>query len=515
MPGQNFTTEFKVGLFTLLALAVVAITTITLEGNPFAAKAVPFYTDLENVGGVGPKTQVRTSGVPIGEVTHIKIKDSGARVFFEIDGEIRVTKGTYIELRSRGILGDVYLEIVRTDAVADAEEIEPGGLIPKIKEMDDLNALMGSLGSIAKDIKTVSNTLKNVLGNEDGQSSLENILSNIEDITAETKGFITAEGERAGQLLASLKEASDRVNSILERNDARVDELIIAARDATQDVRDFAAQLRRITGGENEERFDRIIAAVDLSMENLQLASEKVQLIVDKVERGEGTIGQLVAKDDTANDIRQTLKEVQEVLKPATKLQIAVDYKGEVRSNKSLGQFGNHFNFLMRTRPDKFYLLGITDSTKSERIVRRSTQPDTEVSGATQEEEEVLRDKGAIRFNAQFSKRFDFLGVRFGLFESSAGVASDMYLWRDRIIASVEAFNFGDDPNSNLREDTAGIVRLKTYANIFITPNVYFTGGADNILREPGPLGFFGLGLRFTDNDIKSVFGAAALGSSF
>jgi phospholipid/cholesterol/gamma-HCH transport system substrate-binding protein len=458
---------------------------------------------------------VRTSGVPVGEVTHIEILGMGARVHFEIAGDIRIIQGSYIELRSRGILGDAYLEIVREQGDEKAKVIPPGGLIPKVKEMDDLNALMSSIGSIAKDIKTVSNTLKNVLGNEEGQNSLKNIVDNIETITDETREFVISESKHISSLVASMKAASDRIGAILERNDARVDELMIAATDAGHDLRFFAAELKQLVAGENRDRLNRILASVDVSMENLRLASDKVQLIVDKVQRGEGTIGQLVAKDDTANDLRQTLKEVQEVLRPATKLQIAVDYKGEVRSKDNLGRFGNHFNLLFSTRPDRHYLLGVSDSPASEKIVRRSQRTDPDNPNIQIEDSEVIRDKPQIRFNAQFAKRFNFFGVRFGLFESSAGVASDVYLFKNRLTASVEAFNFGDNPESSLREDTNGYVRLKSYANLFITPNVYLTGGADNMLREPGPLGFVGMGLRFTDDDIKSLFGAAAISSAF
>jgi phospholipid/cholesterol/gamma-HCH transport system substrate-binding protein len=511
----SFSTEFKVGIFTLAAVLVVAVIAFTLEGNPFGKSSKAYYTDLENVGGVGQKTQVRTSGVPIGEVTHIEIQDSGARVHFQIGGDLQIFEGSYIELRSRGILGDVYLEIVREKGVTAGKPIPPGGLIPKVKEMDDLNALMSSIGSIAKDIKSVSNTLRNVLGNEEGENSLQNIIKNIEAITSDTKTFVKNESVQVSNFIASLKVASDRINDILERNDARVDELMVAATDTTRDLKDFAQQLRSLVTGDNKDRFNRIIAAVDVSMENLRIASDKVQLIVDKVQRGEGTIGQLVSKDDAANDLRQTLKEVQEVLRPATKLEIAIDYKGEVRSNDTLGRFGNHINFLFSTRPDRFYLLGVTDSRSSEKMVRRSTRPDPNNPNATIEDTETFRDKPQIRFNAQFSKRFNVFGVRFGLFESSAGVASDLYLFNNRLSASVEAFNFGDNPDSALRANTQGFVRLKSYANLFLTPNVYLTGGADNMLRDPGPFGFVGLGLRFTDNDIKSLFGAAAISSAF
>lgn len=515
MQGGKFTTEFKVGIFTLITFVVIGVIAFTLEGNPFGNNTISYYTDLENVGGVGPRTQVRTNGVPVGEVTNIEILDDGARVHLEVAEDLQILKGSYIELRSRGILGDVYLEIVRVKDQNSQDVIPVGGLIPKAKEVDDLNALMSSIGSIAKDIKTVSHTLKNVIGNEEGQSSLKNILSNIEEITSSTKEFVRTETQSVATLISNLNDASDRINSILERNDARIDELMVAAMDATEDVRAFAAELSQLVSGENQDRFARIVASVDASMEDLRIASSKVQLIVDKVERGEGTIGQLVTKDDTANDIRQTLKEVQEVLRPATKLEIAVDYKGEVRSSEDNGRFGNQFNFLFSTRPDRFYLLGLSDSAASEEIVRKTVRTDPNNPDIRQEESEIIRDKPKIRFNAQFAKRFSFFGVRFGLFESSAGVASDVYLFGDRLSATLEAFNFGDDPDSALRADTKGFARVKSYANVFLTPNVYLTGGADNILRESGPYGFLGLGLRFTDNDIKSLFGAAALSSAF
>ena len=160
MSVNQYSSEFKVGLFTLLAFVVIGLIAFTLEGNPFASRRKTYYTELENVGGVGAKTQVRTSGVPVGEVTDIKIQENGARVYFSVSGDLAIPQGSYIEMRSRGILGDVYLEIVRQSSGPNAPEIEPGGLIPKVKEMDDLNALMTSIGSIAKDIKTVSNTLK-------------------------------------------------------------------------------------------------------------------------------------------------------------------------------------------------------------------------------------------------------------------------------------------------------------------------------------------------------------------
>ncbi|MCA2960827.1 MAG: MCE family protein [Silvanigrellales bacterium] len=510
MLTRSVSTELKVGLFAVAGFGILGTLIVTLEGNPFSSRAIDFYTVLDNVGGVGQRTQVRTSGVQVGEVTSIDILPKGARVNFKISSKVGIPKGSFIELRSKGILGDVYLEVVRAEG--SEENLRPGEMIPKMKELNDMSALMASMGSIATDIKTVSSTLSKVLGSEGGKNSLQNILANIEAITADTRNVISTEKENVARIIANLRESTERVNAMLERNDGRIDEVIASVQSSMSDVKAFTSELKTMVTGPNKGRMENIIASIDDSMLNIRQASSKVQLIVDKVEKGEGTLGQLVSKDDTANDIRSTLKSIKDVLAPATKLQVEVDYKGEVRSkeNVALGRYGNHFNVRLSTRPDRYYLLGISDSPAARKRVITTSSPNAD--GGTTTVERTPEDRGRLRFNAQFAKRYEAVGVRFGLFESYAGVAGDLYLFGDRVATAVEVFNFGDDQFEGT-DSTKGFARVKAYSNVFVTPNFYVTGGADNIGRTPRPVAFVGAGLRFTDEDLKAVIGAASLSS--
>jgi phospholipid/cholesterol/gamma-HCH transport system substrate-binding protein len=512
-------TELKVGIFTVVGLTVLCALILVLEGNPFSSKLIKYHTIVDNVGGVGQRTQVRTSGVQVGEVSEIEILPDGAKVNFKIGADVVIPEGSFIELKSRGILGDVYLEIVRNQA--SKVPIKPDSLVPKMKEFNDMNSLMTSMGSIATDIKQVSSTLSQVFGTEDGKSSLKNILANVENITKETRELMIAERKNISRIISGIVETTDRLNAVLERNDSRVDSIMKDVSLAAADARLFTAELKSMVGGSNKGRLENILASIDTSMVNIKLASAKVQNIVDKVEKGEGTVGQLLSKDDTANELKNTLKTVQDILKPAAKLKVEVDYKGEMRStgganvsaNGNIGKYGNHFNVRLSTRPDKYYILGISDSPNSRTITNIRT---TEVNQATNETvvrevKEVPEDRQRLRFNAQFAKRFDPIAVRFGLFESYAGIASDVFLFKDKLSASVEIFNFGDDTYTG-PGSTKGFARVKAYSNLFLTPNIYVTGGADNIARSVKPLGFFGAGLRFTDDDLKAIAGAAALG---
>jgi phospholipid/cholesterol/gamma-HCH transport system substrate-binding protein len=510
---RTVTTELKVGLFTVVALTAIGALVLTLEGNPFASRAQKFNTVLQNVGGVGPRTQVRTSGVQVGEVESIDILPKGAKVNFRVNGSIKIPKGSYIELRSRGILGDVYLEIVRNEE--SKEELESGAQIPQMKEFNDMGTLMSSLGSIAQDLQNVSRTLAKVFGTGDGQSTLQSIVSNVEKITADARDLVSNQKDNIALTLEALRESMSKVNALLGKHDGRIDDIMLAVADASKDMKIFSAELRKIMTGENKNRVENIIAALDDSMQSVRQATSKVQLIVDKVEKGEGTLGQLVSRDDTANELKTTLKSVQELLKPAAKLRVEVDYKGELRladKTQYVGETGNHFNLRLATRPDRYYLLGVSDSPQGRNIseVRRTVTKDSLGAEVTREETVSSEDRSRIKYNVQFAKRFDNVGVRFGLFESYAGVAGDLYLFSDRFSTSVEVFQFGEDP-SQAENRSKGKARIKGYANLFVTPNIYFTGGADNIGRSPKPIQFIGAGLRFSDDDLKAVIGAAAL----
>ena len=56
-----------------------------------------------------------------------------------------------------------------------------------------------------------------------------------------------------------------------------------------------------------------------------------------------------------------------------------------------------------------------------------------------------------------------------------------------------------------------GFVRLKAYANIFVTKNIFVTVVVDEIIRSKVPLPFLGAGISFSDQDIKAVIGTAAV----
>ena len=481
-------TEFKVGLFTLVALSTLVYMFFVLSPDSFeSGKRNNYYTILSDAAGIIPKTHVKTNGVIIGKVKDVRLDVNMTRIDMEIDMNVKIPVGSHIEVRTRGLLGDVFLEIVRPEDTG--QYIPKGGMIPKAEGTTDMQAVLALAGSIGRDVKKITGVLADVVGSDEGKKSIGEILENFHDGTVDLKKTLAA-------LRGAVGDHPEDVKNIVAN------------------IKEFTQGLREVMNEGNRQKLQHIIASFDESMADVKGASKNIRLISEKVERGEGTIGKLLSDESTIAEIEGAIKDLREVLSPVKKLEVGVEYRGEFR-NDNTGQ--NYFNMVFRTRPDRYYLLGATDvqNEQVDRTTRTITEePTVDDDPNTTQTREIIQDRKALRYNLQFAKRFGPVGLRFGLFESTGGIASDFYLFRDRLRVSAEAFDWRTKDNEYRR-----VAHLKAYASVLFFNHVSAIAGVDDITRldpvthkeHKDPKYYFGAGLSFNDNDLRSLFGAAAL----
>ena len=474
----NLGTEFRVGIFTLLGLAAILFAVFVISPDLFKRdERVNFYTVLDDAAGILPKTHVKTNGVNVGQVASIELLTNATKVVLAVEKTVKIPKGSTIEIRTVGFLGDKFIEIKRTD---DPELLNPGDLIPRSRDSADLNEVIGMIGKIAKDVKKITGSLSQSLGTEEGQKSIAEIVDNIREFTRDAK-------------------------DILADNKGDV-------RRAVADLRKFSHSLNDVLNQENKDKIDRILASFDASMVEVKGATKNINLISEKVQKGEGTIGRLVNDDKTLDELEGAIKEIREIMAPASALRIAVDYHGEMRRDQTSQ---NYFDLQFHTRPVNYYILGMTDKKKDEidTTVEQLDVPDNK-GGKVTRSYTTQKERDALRFNLQIARKWYWAGVRFGLFESTGGIAGDFYLFQDRVRFSLEAFDFADK-GSIFRK----VAHLKTYVSALFYEHIYAMVGLDDPTKMDMNTGqvnkrlnyFVGAGVNFTDQDIKSLFGIATL----
>jgi phospholipid/cholesterol/gamma-HCH transport system substrate-binding protein len=138
--------ETLVGLFVLLGLGGVVflalkaanLTTVgTQQGYTVTAK-------FDNIGGLKPRSAVRSAGVTVGRVKSITLDTQTFQglVTMEIDGTVQFPKDSSAKILTAGLLGDQYIGIEPGSA---DENLAAGGRFSSTQSAVVLENLIGQL----------------------------------------------------------------------------------------------------------------------------------------------------------------------------------------------------------------------------------------------------------------------------------------------------------------------------------------------------------------------------------
>jgi phospholipid/cholesterol/gamma-HCH transport system substrate-binding protein len=129
----------------------------------------------------------------------------------------------------------------------------------------------------------------------------------------------------------------------------------------------------------------------------------------------------------------------------------------------------------------------------------------TRVTTGTQGQEPLLTDTylqedTQFKFGVQYARRFGFVTLRGGLIESSAGGGMDVHAFADHVMLSADLFRFDENSRPRLRAS----LLVEFYKYLFA-----WAGGDELMYPSTRADLFYGLGVRFTDDDLKILFASA------
>lgn len=487
---MRWTYEFKVGLFSITAILVIAYMFFVLTPDIFTSRNEErYYTVIEDAGGIVNKTQVKTSGVVVGKVISVALEGTQSRINFAVDSSVKLPRGTEVMIREKGLLGDVFLEVVRSEDKGDY--LKAGDFIPPAKNQISISKLITIANSIGTDIKKITGNMADVLGGEEGKKNIGSIVTDVRDVAGMLKAILSENKNGFRNIIANLEQTTHSLNGVVSNKKEDLSDII-------GNFKEVSEGLKEVLKTDNRNKLDRILTALEGA--------------TTKINSGQGSIGRLINDEKMADEFEGAVKDLRSMLSPAKKMQIAVDFHGEY---KGQSRSQAYFNIMLKPRPDKYYLLGVTDTFESQRdtfiekLPPRSGETSPDALSSSRYHRSTV-ERPSIRFNVQYAQRWGFGQFRFGLFESTGGLAGDFFLLEDTIQLTFEAYDFR-------KADQRNFARLKTYASILFFNHLYAMFGADDLTRrdpntgkKQSPYLFMGAGFRFTDEDLKGLFGLAA-----
>ena len=494
-------TEIKVGIFVFIALLALAYMTTKVSKGKLVTSDM-YYIDVffDNVSGLKKNSPVEIAGIEVGLVKDIVLEKGRARVTLALRPDVRIHGDAIASIRTRGVLGDKFVEL--SAGSEGYPVLGQGAIIARTKTAADMDQLFQKVGQIADDIGKVAHSVANVMGGPEGEQDLRLLIQNLKEMAIGLNKMVQTNMESINLIVANFREFSTDLKEISAGNKEGIQQIInnfeVASRDLKLTLNKMNSLLDKAQNGKGP--IARLLADKEMG-DDLKKTLASLKSVSQKIDEGKGTLGKLVNDDTTAEELNGALEGINKYLAKQDQFSTSVDFHTEYMS--ATGDTKSYLTMKLQPGEDKYYLLSLVDDPKG-----RTTTTDTyrryrDDGGVwhTHEEEESVTEKDGLKFSAQIAKRWHDLVIRGGIIESSGGVGLDYYLWDDRIQLFLEAFDFAsDDPP-----------HLKAGSKLFFLKNFYAIAGMDDFVSDSGDSSFFaGLGLYFTDEDLKYLFSSGA-----
>ena len=267
--------ELKIGVLTIFAIVIVAITIFMLTGGKgFFWERYSLKTRFTNVAGLKPGSPVRVAGKEIGTVTEIDFAAEQIDVTFQVNKEIRslITSESSATLGSVSLLGEGAVDITPSTVGTPVPEwgyVKTGRTPAQIADITE----QASQGM------AMLNRL--VAGLSAGQGTVGKLLTD-DRLYLQLQEFSTA----ANQMARSVQQGRGTVGRLL--NDPQTANALEAS------MKNVEAVTQRLAAGEGS--LGKLLKD-DAFSQSLTAATGNMQTLTDRINRGEGTLGKLVTDD--------------------------------------------------------------------------------------------------------------------------------------------------------------------------------------------------------------------------
>jgi phospholipid/cholesterol/gamma-HCH transport system substrate-binding protein len=253
--------EVTVGLFVLISIVTVMIAVFALT-DPSTFRGRYLVTAMvPDAGGLRRGDPVELRGVQVGRVRGFEIQPEGVGIRLEIESAFRFPRDSKARVKSSGLLGTMAADIVPGTA---AEQLGKGDVIAG----EPAERLTDTAGRVAKESEDVLKRMQTLLSDEtiDG---IETTSTEMAELVTELSGAVTEQRNELAALTKSLRRSS--------------------------------TNLEKLTGPELQEavqRIEEMTPRLEHTVSALDRSSHSLEVVLARIERGEGTLGRL-SKDDS------------------------------------------------------------------------------------------------------------------------------------------------------------------------------------------------------------------------
>jgi phospholipid/cholesterol/gamma-HCH transport system substrate-binding protein len=278
----------QVGFAGLLAIVLLFVGIAWVKEYRLGKRKTYLTARFEEVGNLSVGDPVAVRGVRKGMVTKITLEDQGVRVEFEVDKSVVMHPDVELRVANIGFMGEKFLALDPGSAPGEFDRSKP---IPG-RFQSGVPEVISGAGDLLIEATELSSRL-NVMLDALDPATVERASKNIERATSSLTMTLDQNRADLRQAVLDFRDAARELKNLASSNSDQV----------STSIRDFGTASKKL-------------AALS---DQLSTTSSALDRVVGRLDRGEGSLGKAMADSVLYDELRETLRNTNQLVKDIQK----------------------------------------------------------------------------------------------------------------------------------------------------------------------------------------------------
>ncbi|HSG27229.1 MAG TPA: MlaD family protein [Candidatus Krumholzibacterium sp.] len=256
--------ELRVGFTIFIAVLIFTVGLMWFEGFDLGGETYELYATFPMVGGIDPGDAVRVNGVEQGEVKRVALRERDVIITMQLDVDARIPDDSKVVLQTRGIMGERIVSIILGDSDSYLEE---GALMTGVYD-PGISEALAAVGNVLDEVRRLVDDIEKVTDTLSEGERLDTAIENLARISQQVKEALDRNIDSMDSGMGSFSRSAGRVDSLLARNTARIDSMMV--------------------------RFDDVSRGLPKLIDNISEVTSTLGEVARSLESGDNTLGALL-----------------------------------------------------------------------------------------------------------------------------------------------------------------------------------------------------------------------------
>lgn len=294
--------EIKVGSVFIIALALFIWGFNFLKGKDFFTHQREFYAVYEKVDGLVVANPVSINGLKVGQVRELYFDgtaDANIIVKFIVDDPIKIPDNSIARIFSSDLLGS-----------------------------KGINLILGKSSKYAKSGDTLTSDIEGSLKEEVNKQMLplklkaENLMMSIDSVVSviqyvfnkDTRDNLAKSFESIKYTLNNLQSTTSAIDTLVLSQKTRLSNIIGNIESITENINNNREQFNNIISNFSALSDTLAKSKISTTLANTNKALKGITEVLEKVNKGEGSLGMLIHNDSLYNNLESSANELNKLL---------------------------------------------------------------------------------------------------------------------------------------------------------------------------------------------------------